>query len=147
MPLFSFTHYSSFTVGNISLRQEWTICSLHRTSQPLLKCFLFGLSWLLQVANKAGTLAGGHLQPGDGILTQRAAEKQTLRVLLGRGRVRHTRLYFLTEIDSLPGSLSVSVRHMKASPLWSPQAGLQWPVQRVLLPLVPGAVQPLLRPV
>lgn len=48
----------------------------------------FILSSFLQVAHQARTPAGGHLQPGDGVLAQRVAEEQTLRDFPGRGGVR-----------------------------------------------------------
>lgn len=51
-------------------------------------------SWFLQVAHQARTPAGGYLQPGDGVLAQRAAEEQTLCDFPGRGRVRRPALCF-----------------------------------------------------
>lgn len=53
------------------------------------QCVMCELCWLVQVADPERTPAGGNLQPGDGVLPQRAAEEQTLRHFPGRGGVRH----------------------------------------------------------
>lgn len=73
--------------------------------QTLLKVLFLVLSWFLQVAHQARTPAGGYLQPGDGVLAQRAAEEQTLCDFPGRGGVRRPALHFLSELDFHPGTL------------------------------------------
>lgn len=85
-------------------------------------CFLLVPSRFPQVAHQARTLAGGHLQPGDGVLAQRAAEEQALCDFPGRGRVRALGCISSQSQTSILGLSTVQMEGscVKASPLPPP---------------------------